>query len=171
MADFNVNADQRKALVTGASQLVAIAGVPVILPVKFKAGDKMTEADAKVLQAAHVRQWRNNKEAENKASVAKGQPSMTSEAVAKGFETYAPGVGDDSLLHDAADRVLEGILNGQAMAGDERAKAVQNVLHSAKKATQDKLWAAVNEIVAEAATRQRGAAKTKVTADKLADQI
>lgn len=152
------------ALHQGSASLVMIAQTPVVLPIKFKAGDTLTSAQASALQAAFVRQYRNNTEAKVKAKGA-----MTSEAIANGFASYEPSVGDDSLLSQAAGRLIDAMASEQGKSpavGDVREALIAKAIASTK--ARERLWTFVETLIAEASVAKvKGEKKNATTASDL----
>lgn len=88
---------------------VEIAGLQVTLPVKFSAGHTLTDAQAKVLDAAYQRQFTNNQNAMAKARAEKLAKATTNEEkaaaapltaaqIAELYTNYEPQVGGGPRL-------------------------------------------------------------------------
>ncbi len=69
-----------------------IAGITVELPVRFTAGHVLTDNEAKTLDAAYRRQFRNNQDANAKARAAKNEAPLTADELVKLYLDYQPAV-------------------------------------------------------------------------------
>jgi hypothetical protein len=85
-----------------------IAEIDVPLPVRFIAGHVLTDAEAKVIDAAYRRQFKNNQDAaftawekKRDAATAKGEEPPANpcneDALLKAYLAYAPNVGSDQM--------------------------------------------------------------------------
>lgn len=86
-----------------------IAGQDIALPIRFVAGHVLSDTEAKVINAAYQRQFKNNKDAAFKAWEAKQAKAAekgeaftlpnpcTAEALLADFATYHPEVGADEM--------------------------------------------------------------------------
>ena len=91
---------------TEATVTTTIANIDIALPVRFVAGHVLSEVEAKVIDAAYRRQFKNNQDAAYKAwegkcttAIAKGEAEpanpCTAEKLLELFVTYHPQVGSD----------------------------------------------------------------------------
>lgn len=89
----------------GGSVKLSIAGLDVVLPVKFRAGQSLTENQAKILDAAYQRQFTNNQAANAKARADRfakaktdaeraANASLSASEMAAIYADYEPAVGD-----------------------------------------------------------------------------
>lgn len=79
-----------------------IAGIDVALPVRFRVGHTLTETEAKVIDAAYRRQYKNNKDAafaawekkvKDKGADEAGANPCDAASLLKDYADYAPNVG------------------------------------------------------------------------------
>ena len=72
---------------------IEVAGFVVQVPRRFYAGSALTEAQAKVLNAAYIRQFRNNQNANAEARAKRGEPPLTQKELQDIWRGYEPAVG------------------------------------------------------------------------------
>lgn len=117
---------------TGTAQTVTIeiADMQVTLPVKFSPGMVLTDAQARILQAAYERQFTNNENAlaKSRTEGKNKTPQPTAEELALKFSTYEPNVGGtrigsmEKIRNDAAWRMWSGLVaqhNASILRGGE----------------------------------------------------
>jgi hypothetical protein len=95
---FETDADIQTDAADYGSVEVEISGIKVNLPVRFMAGHVLTDAQAKVLDAAFQRQFRNNQESNAKALLKAGKPLMSAAELLEKYATYEPNVGASGRL-------------------------------------------------------------------------
>lgn len=136
-------------LIAGRKELVIIDHQPTALKVKWGAGHVANEQEARKIQRACVAQFKNNQEAKSKAKPG----SVTTESMARDWETYLPDVGDDNnvLVVAAKAFMKERCTQEKAplLTGEQLTNFIAMAIATQVAKYKTRLWHHVDEVIAE----------------------